>query len=178
VSGTKDRTEEFVRLYAANQRRIYGFVTSILPRPTDADDVFQEISASLWQKFHEFRPGTDFTAWSLQFARYAILKYYRAQRNRGRLVFGDDVVESLIDESASAILELDRRQEALHACLGRLPERSRELIRIRYETDASSCRDAASRTGRSLEAVYKSLRRIHELLLRCIERVLAAEDRA
>ena len=77
-------------------------------------------------------------AWSLQFARYAILKYYRTQRLRNRLVFGDDVLDSLIDEAASASRSLDDRHEALRSCLKQLPERSRELLRLRYETDVTS----------------------------------------
>ena len=55
MSVENDRTEEFVRLFATNQRRIYGFVASIVPRSADADDVFGEISASLWKKFRRIR---------------------------------------------------------------------------------------------------------------------------
>jgi RNA polymerase sigma-70 factor (ECF subfamily) len=177
VRAENDRTEEFIRLFAVNQRRIYGFVAAIVPRAVEADDVFQNISAGLWQNFHRFEKGTDFLAWSLQFARFAILKYYRSQRQLGRLVFSDEVLESLADEAATASDEIDRRLEALRGCLQQLPQRSRELIELRYESQLVSCREVAARVGRSVEGVYKALRRIHTLLLQCVERALATEDR-
>jgi RNA polymerase sigma-70 factor, ECF subfamily len=178
MGNESDKTEEFIRLFAANQRRIYALVTAVVPRAEEVDDLLQEISASLWQRFHKFTPGTDFGAWSAQFARFAILKYYRAQRRRGQVVFGDEVLAALIDEAAVAHRELDRRYEALRVCLERLPQRSRELVTARYEGGGASCKEVAGRLGRSVEAIYKSLHRVHELLLRCIERHLAAEDRA
>ena len=49
-----DRNEDFMRLFSANQRRIYGFVAAMIPRTADVDDVFQEVSMSLWRKFEDF----------------------------------------------------------------------------------------------------------------------------
>ena len=166
-----------MRLFAAHQRRIYSFVAVMVPNPTEADDVFQEVSAGLWRKFGDFEPGTDFAAWGLQFARYAVLKHFQRRRRRQRLVFGDEVLELLVEQTTLANRESDCRQEALRTCLQRLPERSRELVRVRYETGVGTCKEAASRLGRSVEAAYKALGRIHDLLLKCIESLLS-EDRA
>lgn len=176
VDRKTDRTEEFIRLFAANQRRIYGFVAAMVPNADDADDVFQNVSAGLWQKFDRFEPGTNFAAWGLQFARYAVLKYFETQRRRKRLVFADEVLELVADEATAANKELDRRHEALRSCIERLPDRSRELVRVRYEAGVGTCKEVACRVDRSVEAVYKALSRIHQRLLECVERVLAGEE--
>jgi RNA polymerase sigma-70 factor (ECF subfamily) len=175
VTTDGDRAQEFVKLFAGCQRRIYGFVVSIVTNSADADDIFGEISVGLWKKFDDYKSGSDFLAWSIQFARYAILRHYRTQRLRKRLVFSDEVLRSLIDEAASAVREIDSRHEFLRSCLEQLPAHSRELIRARYETGMTSCREVADRTGRSVEAIYKALRRLHERLLCCIEQKMAAE---
>ena len=176
MSSSAARTEEFVRAFAANQRRIYGLVAALIPHPSDADDVFQDVSASLWQKFDEFQPGTDFAAWGLQFAKYAVLKHYEKRRRQGQVALADDVLELIAADAALAIPQMDRRQEALRGCLQKLPQRSRLLLRARYDSGLKTCREVADRVGRSVEAIYKALGRIHGLLLRCIQKSLAEEE--
>ena len=176
LSSESERNEEFIRLFAAHHRRIYGFVVAMVPNAADADDVFQDVSTKLWQKFHEFRPGTNFAAWGLQFAKYTVLKYYERKRRYGQLAFDSDVVELLVEDTISVIPELDRRQQALRDCIQKLPEHSRRLLAARYASGLRTCRDVANHLGRSLEAVYKVLSRLHESLLRCIEESLGAEE--
>lgn len=178
MSSTADKTEEFLRLFAACQRRIHGLVVAMVPHTADAEDVFQTVSTSLWQKFDEFQPGTDFAAWALRFTRYAVLKHYEKLRRRGNLVFDEQLLDTLADDATRAVRQIDRRQEALHGCLKRLPEHARTLLRMRYESGLKSCREVAERLGRSVEGVYKALGRIHEQLLRCIRGALSAEERS
>jgi RNA polymerase sigma factor (sigma-70 family) len=71
---------------------IHGFVAAMIPRTADVDDVFQEVSMSLWRKFEDFEPGTDFAAWAIQSARFYVLKHYERQRQLGRVVFDDELV--------------------------------------------------------------------------------------
>lgn len=177
VSSSAARTEDFIRLFAVNQRRIYGLVAAMVPNAADADDVFQEVSARLWQKFDEFQPGTDFAAWGLQFAKFAVLKHYEQRRRRGQPAFGDELLELIAEDACRAIPDLDRRQRALRGCVQKLPDHSRRLLAERYESGLKTCQAVAERLGRSVDAVYKSLSRLHESLLRCIEKTLAAEDR-
>src|SRR5688572_23508061 len=46
--------QQFLRLFLENERRIYAFIVSILPNLSDAEDVLQETSLILWQKFAQF----------------------------------------------------------------------------------------------------------------------------
>ena len=171
-----DRNEDFMRLFAANQRRIYGFVAAMIPRTSDVDDVFQEVSMNLWRKFEDFEPGTDFAAWAIQFARFLVLKHYEKQRQLGRFVFDEELLNLIADHSATATEKLDGRLGALRDCLQKLPSRSRELLNLRYDAGLKTCREVADRAGRSVDATYKALSRIHGTLMQCIERALLAEE--
>ena len=54
---TTDRTAEFVGLLLQHQRRIHGYIATMLTNWADADEVLQETSIVLWQKFDEFQPA-------------------------------------------------------------------------------------------------------------------------
>ena len=69
---------EFIRLFLQNERRIYAFIVSLLPDLTDAEDVLQETSVVLWEKFDQFQPGTNFVSWACKIAHFKVLKHFAA----------------------------------------------------------------------------------------------------
>jgi DNA-directed RNA polymerase specialized sigma24 family protein len=79
--------EQFMRLFLTNQRRFYGLILSLVTNPTDADDILQEVSVRMWQKYCEFKPGTDFAAWGLRFARFEAMNFLKTRRRAGSIVF-------------------------------------------------------------------------------------------
>ena len=54
MASPTDRGAEFLRLFLQHQRRVYALILALLPNGPDADDILQETSAVLWQKFGEF----------------------------------------------------------------------------------------------------------------------------
>ena len=88
------RQAEFVRLFSANQRRIQTFIFTLLPDRDQAQDVMQETSVVLWQKFDSFETGTDFTAWAFRIARLEVLSLVRRQQ-RARLVFDEAICRAV-----------------------------------------------------------------------------------
>jgi RNA polymerase sigma-70 factor, ECF subfamily len=169
--------EQFMRSFLANQRELYALIVSLVPNLADADDLLQEVSGLMWRKFNEFQPGTNFAAWGHRFAKYAVLRHYEKKRTAGRVLFNSELIELLAEEVAIAVAEGDTQRQALYACLAKLPERSRRIIELRYEHDAT-VRTVAERTGRSVEAIYKALNRAHEALFHCVQRSLAREGAA
>jgi RNA polymerase sigma-70 factor, ECF subfamily len=165
------REERFLQLFLTHERRIHGFILALVPNWSDADDLLQETSAVLWRRLDEFEPGTDFAAWALSVARYQVLNYRRRERARAAR-FSDRTFEALADLAAEAATS-DARRDALEGCLTKLGERERELIRLRYQSGATT-QAVADQLGRPLKAVYKALNRIHDALLRCVRRSLAA----
>ncbi len=170
------RGREFLRLYQANERRIFGFILALVPQWSEAEDLLQETTMTMWSKFDKFESGTDFAAWALCIARYRVMNHRKKKRNQ-RVQFSDEVLEALDERVRHTASELDVRRDALSNCLRKLPERDRELIHLRYEYDATP-KSVAQRLGGSVDAVYKALNRIHVQLLYCIRRTLAMERSA
>jgi RNA polymerase sigma-70 factor (ECF subfamily) len=168
-----DRVDEFVTLYLKYAGRVYGFVRSLVPHKPDADDVFQEVGRTLWEKFDQYESGTNFLFWAFSVSRFAIYQYRRT-RSRLPTCLSDAVFELIAAELLNYSSEEDARLHALAACLQELPVRDRDIIDARYRQGATTKSTAAS-VGRSVDAIYRSLRRIHKTLLTCVQRRMAAE---
>jgi RNA polymerase sigma-70 factor (ECF subfamily) len=168
-----DRLARFLRLYTKHQHRILAYIFTLVPNRTDAEDLLQDTSVLLWEKFDQFEPGTDFTAWA---CRVAFLKVsdYRRQFVRARLVLSNELVESIAVRAGELAPHLDQRRKALDECLKRLEERDRRMIMARYEPGGSVDR-AAKACGRSLQATYKALYRIRKALFDCVSLRVAEE---
>lgn len=169
----QDRGSLFVRLFLQNQRRIYGLILALVPRSPDADDVLQETSTVLWQKFSEFEPGTNFAAWALRIARYQVMAYYSTQR-RQKARLSDESLDAVVERMAARTEREDSRSVALDGCLEMLPDPDRQLIELRYRSGAT-VEEVARRTGKSVVAAYKALHRAHDRLLLCMRGKLGAE---
>lgn len=63
-----DRHAEFLRLYSRHHYRIPAYIYTLVPHRADAEDLLQETSIILWEKFEQFDPGSDFLAWACQVA--------------------------------------------------------------------------------------------------------------
>lgn len=171
-----DSKRLFVRLLAQNERRVYGYILRLVPLWSEADEVLQETNIRLWEEFDRFEPGTNFAAWAIRVAHYQVLTW-RKRRSRSRLVFSDEAIQAIADESAAQAAEVDSRQVALAECLKKLSTRNRDLI-LRCYADGSTIRGVAEQLGRSAEAVYKAAQRIRLTLHQCIEQRLQMEEHA
>ncbi|MBN1910394.1 MAG: hypothetical protein JW818_11685 [Pirellulales bacterium] len=84
-------TTEFVRLWTSYGQRIYGYVLALTSNYADADEIYQEVGMTLWEKFDQFTPGTSFQAWARQVALYKVRNFQRLQHHHdGRYHAGDD----------------------------------------------------------------------------------------
>ena len=174
-----DETEgrkRLMSLMTQHQRRIFAYIYTLVPDRHDAEDLLQETSVVICEKFDTFEPGTDFVAWACQIAYWRI-RYARQKYARSKVVFHQELVDALAQTAAVMHEEMDERHEALAHCLQKLPTRDRELMLTRYEP-GSGVREAAQRSGRSLEAAYKALARIRKLLLDCVTHELETEGAA
>src|SRR2546429_5114078 len=166
-----DRTKELVLLMTQHQRRIFSYIYTLVPDRHSADDILQETSLVICEKFGDFRTGSDFVAWACQIAWWQV-RAARTKFARSKVVFDEKVLEAVANTACQLIPEQDARHEALAKCLQKLNPRDRELVMTRYE---SGVEEAARRTGRSLVAAYKALTRLRKLLHDCVTNQLSAE---
>lgn len=164
--------KQLMALMTRHQRQIFSYIYTLVPRRHDAEDLLQETSVVICEKFNEFRPGSDFVAWACQIAWWRV-RYSRQKFARSKVVFDQDVLDAVAHTASTMTTEIDERHEALSHCLHKLPGRDRELVLTRYEP-GNGVEEAAVRSGRSLEAAYKALSRIRKLLLDCVTHQLTA----
>lgn len=162
-----------MRLMTQHQRRIFGYIYTLVPDRHDAEDILQETSLVICEKFDQFSEGTDFVAWACQIAYWEVRRA-RQKYARSKVVFDQDTVDAIAQTAAEMAPEISQRREALGTCLGKLHPRDRELVLTRYEP-GSGVEEAARRSGRSVEAAYKALGRIRKLLFDCVTNRLAPE---
>jgi RNA polymerase sigma-70 factor, ECF subfamily len=173
-----DRSKLFLRLFLQNERRLYAYVLTLLPHRADADDVLQEASLVMWDKFDPDHPPADFAAWGCRIAYYKVLDFCK-KGHRGRVRFSQTVLERVAETAVeqAGVLQLDDRREALAGCVEKLAPRDRDLLARRF-ADGATTRSTSEQVGRSVAAVYKALAKLRQALLDCVQQTLAREGRA
>jgi RNA polymerase sigma-70 factor (ECF subfamily) len=172
ATSTKTGDGEFVSVFAPHARSLYTYLASLLVNSADTDEVFQDTCCLLWTKFSSYDRSRDFGAWARGIAYLEVCNFRR--RAKRPLVLGEDVVD-LLAEDAAAATSSNERELALDACLRKLSEHDAQLIRMRYY-DQHSPKRISTVMGNSLHAVYRSLARVHEKLLQCIETTLRRSE--
>lgn len=163
----------FLRAFTAHELAIRAFVRRLVPSRADADDVMQEVSVVLWEKFASFRAGADFKAWAFGVARFEVLAWLR-DKGRDRLVLDNEVLSKIAEESVADEPQLARQRAALEACMEKVPLGQRELMMAAYQPDAR-IQAVAERSGRTVPGFYQWLHRMRRALLDCVRQVLAGE---
>jgi len=168
-SNSRTETESrklLMALMTRHQRQIFSYIFTMVPHRHDAEDLLQETSQVICEKFGDFKPGTDFTAWACRIAYWRI-RYARQKYARSKVIFDQELLDAIAQTAAPMQAELDERHVALSDCLEKLHQRDRALVLTRYEPGAS-VEEAARCSGRSLDAAYKALFRIRRLLFDCV----------
>jgi RNA polymerase sigma-70 factor (ECF subfamily) len=164
----------FLRQFTANEAAIRAFVRRLVPARADADDIMQEVSVVLWEKFESFRGDGNFRAWAFGVARFEVLAWLR-DKGRDRLVLSEKVVDLFGAEAETHEPRLERQREALERCIVEVAPAQRDLLMRAYEPGARIAA-LAHESGRSEPGFYQWLYRIRKLLLDCIRRNLAKEE--
>jgi len=164
------KQEQFLQLLMHNDKCIYAYILSLVANSNDADDIMQETSAVMWRKFSHFHHGMNFVSWALTIARYQVLSYYK-KRKRSKIIFSNELMDSITVEVERKSPEIDDRLKALKKCINKLNHRDQTLLKLRYDK-AYTFESIGASISKSTRATFYSLSRIHELLLRCVQRTL------
>jgi RNA polymerase sigma-70 factor, ECF subfamily len=172
--GPQDTRADYPTLLRQHQTQLFGYIYSLVRDLDDADDLFQQTSLVLWDKFEQFDQRKSFINWACGVARYEVLNFLRS-RSRKRLYFSDELNLALVEAHESLEHEqLEERRTRLAVCMKKLRQKDRELLEACYERSAS-LREVAERQRRSTHSIHNSLRRIRRVLFECVQRGMARE---
>ena len=170
------RKADFAEQLREAQSRLFGYIHSLVRDLDDADDLFQQTTLILWNKFDDYDRARSFLSWACGVARLEVCNFLRS-RGRQRLYFSDDL-NLLLAEAQDELTydETEERRIALAGCVEKLRQRDRQLLDECYGHE-EGVRQVAGRHGRSSHSVHNSLRRIRRSLFECIRRTLDQKSR-
>jgi RNA polymerase sigma-70 factor (ECF subfamily) len=171
---TQQYIDRFVEQLTNEQRNLYAYILTLLPRFQDADDVLQETNRVLWTRRDDFLRDTNFWAWACRIAHFQALAHLKRQRRDSRCL-SLDLIEQLAKEIPDPQQFSERLLDALVYCRDKLGETSRNLIDLRYG-EMLLAPQIAERTGRSPAAVRQALFVIRKDLTRCIAETLDGKE--
>lgn len=162
----REKHEQFTRLLIQHEPELMRCILVAVPNRSDARDILQECSVSLWRKFSNYEPERAFVPWALGFVRIEIRRFLRKSAHRNQLTERAAVL--LLDDHKKLAAELDHRKTHLQDCLDQLSERQKEMVNGYYQMEYSVS-DLSQLTGQTVDAIYKSLQRIRRSLHDCVE---------
>jgi len=166
-----ERQEEFVLLLNAAHGRLLRFVASLVARRQDAEDILQRASVTMWRRFSQFEPGTDFIAWATTIASFETKNFQRVS-GRSRVMFDDELMETLASARVPDLQNYDVRLDALEECVQKLDKPSRILVDAVYAR-GEDVKELAQREGRAAQTFYNRLNFIRRILTDCMRQKVA-----
>lgn len=158
---------KFMKHFLGCQDLVKGYLMAALRNWNEVEELFQEVSVVLWEKFSQYDERRPFPAWALGVARLEVLKW-RQRRGRSREVLSDASLDYLTHSATECSDELTARHESLRLCLEKIGTRGRAVIELRYE-DRLPVQRIAERLKRTVGAIEMTLLRLRRALRSCVE---------
>lgn len=160
----------FEAIYRATSSKLFGICLRVLPDRSDAEDVLQEVFATIWHKAGQFDPQrASATAWLAMVARNKAIDRLRSQPARGAMA-SIELVDEIPDHAPTpqrSTEAADDRQR-LERCLQQLEPKRRTLIHAAF-FEGSTYEELAHRSASPLGSVKSWIRRGLLQLRGCLE---------
>ena len=160
-SGDAESFSEVVDIYAS---RFYGYFYRLTGNRETSDDLLSELFVKLVEKIGSFKGGS-FESWLFKIASNIFYDYLRdKQRQKKSFEVQKSQFESEVTEAKESGSE---RIDELQTQLGKLDTDTRELIMLRFYSQASFKEIAAMRSepiGTTLSKLHRGLKKLRELM--------------
>lgn len=163
--------KDLTRRFLANRHQLLGFIHGLVRDLDVAEEILQEVWLRLADAVERDVDIRQPEAWCRGTAKNLVLHHFRSKRTAK--VTADsrflDLAEQAFAEAADGPSLWTTRREAVFRCVELLPDKSREIVRLKY-VEGMKVADIARKNGRTLDAVMKALSRIRQVLGECVER--------
>jgi RNA polymerase sigma-70 factor (ECF subfamily) len=89
VLSAEERRDRFTNEAMPYVDQLYSAALRYTRNPSDAEDLLQETLAKAFDKFHQFRPGTNLRAWLYRILTNTYINLYRKRQRRPQEVSAD-----------------------------------------------------------------------------------------
>ena len=172
MASPKERLTLLDELVRAHQARLRAYLFSRTGDIDAADDLAQEVFLVVFRLIDQYDRSRPAWPWLIGIARNELREHWRSvARDKVTDAIEALVADRLIADEGSA--PADRLpMDALAACLSKLPEHSRALVRMIYD-ERINCAEAAKRLQQKAGAVRVTIHRIRRALQACVESRIA-----
>lgn len=153
----------FEQLVRRHQRYVFNVAYRVLGDTVEAEDVTQEAFVRAWRGLAGFREQARFTTWLYRITHNLCLNRLPKLR---RELLQVEPLEDILDDAAPAppdLLEAREQMAFLHAELGRMPEKYRLVLSLRY-LQHLSYEEIATALGVPLGTIKTHIHRARRLL--------------
>lgn len=178
MSSETEAVQEAAGEFIRDRHRLGAYVNGLLRDAHAAEDLIQEVWMRLAKEVGKGTRLENQAAWCRAVARNLILKRWERQQS-ARVIADSTLLDTFLQRVETAFAEADNeaedwaaRQRALDECVAALSERSRRILTLRYESHLPM-EAVADAMGLTFATVTKSLYRLRQALLRCVERKLS-----
>ncbi len=166
--------DSFANLIDIHQPRIRRIISLTLNSSSDIEDLIQHVFLKAYKNLSKFDFNRDFGAWVRGIAYNEVKMHLRSlYRKNKHLDSYRSYVEVLVENKENADEELDTLNSSLSKCRTKLPEKSDELINLKY-VHGLSFQEIADVKKKSLEAIRKSISRVRSQLRECIKKSMVS----
>jgi len=175
--GPVSSAAEITKSLFQHRTGIFGYLMAHTGNYYDAEDLFQDVCAHVFERVAEYQPGTNFKAWVMAITRYKVLSYYKGNSDKRKLLrLTPEIAESMAEGKVGSE---DEKAEvvALRNCLKDLTGKKRDLILGRFGKGLS-CQEVARSVGWEPDSVYVALSRLKDALEECVRGQLSSQSHA
>jgi RNA polymerase sigma-70 factor (ECF subfamily) len=157
---------------------VKGLALKLAPVPGIAGDIAQQVFLEFLAKREKWDLSTDLKPLLATMTRHVAQRHWR-ERCRSMAPEMIEVIEQIrsLTEREEVSWYSDEEKSALRQCLEKLPEKSRNILKMHYDLGISSVDMAAQMQVRA-DAVRRALFRLRFQLRKCVEGSLAGESYA
>lgn len=163
--------DEFSNLVREHQAGLRAFVRALGAETDWVDDTAQEVFVVAYRRREHFDNDRDFGKWLRGIARNLVTNERRKEARHARILSGpftDMLLENRPETESAEPADTRRLVQAMNDCIAELPERSRDLLRKRYEAENNASTLSGLFKMRP-DAIRQSLMRIRTWIKQCVE---------
>lgn len=166
---------DLVRAFLEQRGPIFGFIHALTRDLDAAEDAFQEVGLRVVQQASKGAAVGKFLPWVREVARNVVTDQFRRRQAAPIPAPLEAVIAQAFEETEFTAEESRARRRYLADCLGKLTDKVRSLLRLRYAEGASL--DAAARAaGWRPDSVKVAMSRARRALFECLQARLKAGE--
>ena len=155
------------------QKSLYGFILSLVPNRSEAEDILQETNLILCEKANEYDPEGHFQGWAFKIARFQVMRHITKSK-RSKLQFCTELLEDVASEEFDS-RKIQAAQRALSICYSLLPKSMQIIAKLRFKDDMS-LKIISKSVKRPMGAISSTLYRIRQKLVNCVREKLVTVE--